>query len=432
MTTHQFSKNALIFILITICIDSIGLGIIIPSLPDLVAETAHVSRDDSTDYYKLILVIYAGMQFLSSPLVGNLSDRFGRRPILLMSVLGLGIDYVFMCFAPDIWWLVVGRALAGMFGASFTTAAAYIADISTNETRARNFGMIGAAFGVGFIIGPAIGGLVASWGLRAPFAVAAVLSLVNFLYGLFVLKESLPVEQRRAFDLKRANPLGAIRQLKRFARNKYLFVVIFLVMFSNMAVHALWNYYTNKKFGWDNMDVGISLAVVGVCFGLVQGGLSGYIVKKLGQKGAATLGMITLFIVTVGIGLIPYGWLMYASILPYALSGIIDPSIRSIVSAQTKQNEQGELQGIFTSLMSLAEIFGPLAMLSIYAASLDLGEKNSLFFGMAFYVAGGIVLGAFVLLRWTLKKYKEEKIEITENQVDNLELVEPQSVEIES
>src|SRR3989338_5574597 len=366
MTTQQFSKNALIFVLITICLDSIGLGIIIPSLPDLVAETAHVSKDASTNYYSLILIMYAFMQFLFSPLVGNLSDRFGRRPILLMSVCGLGIDYIFMCFAPDIWWLVVGRGLAGMFCASFTTAAAYIADISTDENRAQNFGMIGAAFGVGFIVGPAIGGLVATWGLRAPFAIAAVLSLVNFVYGLLVLKESLPADQRRKFDWKRANPLGAIKQIRRYAANKYLFLVMFLVLFSNMAVHALWNYYTDKKFGWDKLDVGISLAVVGVCIGVVQGGFS----------------------------------------------GIIDPSIRSIVSAQTESNEQGELQGIFTSMMSFAEIIGPLLMLWIYGKTLKLGDANPIFYGTAFYVAAGIVLIGFFLMRWAFTKRTVKKGEL--------------------
>lgn len=410
--TQQFSKNALIFILITICLDSIGLGIIIPSLPDLVAETAHVSKDASTGYYSLILIMYAAMQFLFSPLVGNLSDRFGRRPILLMSVFGLGIDYIFMCFAPDIWWLVIGRGIAGMFGASFTTAAAYIADISTDENRAQNFGLIGAAFGVGFIVGPAIGGLVSTWGLRAPFAIAAVLSLVNFLYGFFVLKESLPVSERRAFDIKRANPLGALKQIRRFAANKYLFLVMFLVLFSNMAVHALWNYYTDKKFGWDKLDVGISLAVVGVCIGIIQGGFSGKIVKKLGEKGAATLGMITLVFVTAGIGLIPYGWMMYAIIIPYALSGIIDPSIRSIVSGQTASNEQGELQGIFTSLMSFAEIIGPLIMLWIYASTLEIGNQYPIFYGTAFYVAAGIVLIGFILMRWAFRKGGREEQEV--------------------
>lgn len=305
-----------------------------------------------------------------------------------------------MCFAPDIWWLIVGRAIAGLLGASFTTAAAYIADISNDDNRAQNFGLIGAAFGVGFIIGPAIGGLVSNLGLRAPFAIAAILSLANFLYGFFVLKESLPEFDRRTFQWKRANPFGALLQLKRYASKKYLFLVTFLVLVSNMSVHSLWNYYTDKKFGWDKMDVGISLAIVGICVALVQGAFAGKIVKALGEKGAATMGMIVLVLVTAGIGLVPYGWMMYAIILPYALSGIIDPSIRSVVSGETANNEQGELQGIFTSLMSLAEIIGPIIMISIYAWSLPYGEKNPVWYGSAFYVSAGIALiGLFILRR---------------------------------
>ena len=411
-------RNALIFILITICIDSIGLGIIIPSLPDLVADTAHVSKDNSTGWFTLILITYAAMQFLFSPLIGNLSDHYGRRPILLMSVLGLGIDYVFMCFAPDIWWLLVGRAVAGMFGASFTTAAAYIADISNDDNRAGNFGLIGAAFGIGFIVGPAIGGLVSDWGLRAPFAVAAILSLVNFVYGFLVLDESLPATERRKFDWKRANPLGAIIQIAKFGSTKWLFLVTLLYIISNTAVHALWNYYTNKKFGWTPKDVGLSLAVVGVCFGVVQGVLAGVIVKKVGEKNGARIGMITMVLSTVFIGLIPYGWMMFVLMLPYAFSGIADPSIRSLVSSKTKSNEQGELQGIFTSLMSLAEIIGPPIMLAVYHASIPYGKQNNIWFGSAFFLAGGIALFAFFIMQWAFRK------------IDKLKTVNPEALAV--
>lgn len=399
MTTQQFSKNALIFILVTICIDSIGLGIIIPSLPSLIADASHLSIQESSKYSGPVLSTYALMQFLCSPLIGNLSDRFGRKPLILISLFGLGVDYVFMYFAPSLAWLVVGRAISGMFGASFTTAAAYIADISTDENRARNFGMIGAAFGVGFIVGPAIGGLISDWGIRAPFLVAAFFSLANFLYGLFFLKESLPADHRRAFEWKRANPAGAFLQMKRFERNKYLFLVIFLVLMANMAIHSVWNYYTMSRFGWTPKDVGISLAVVGVCFGLVQGGLAGVIVKKIGEKGAATLGIITLIFVTLGIGMLPYGWMMYVIILPYAFSGILDPSIRSIVSGQTARNEQGELQGIFTSLMSVAEIIGPVAMMWIFYQSTPYAKEEPVFYGMPFFAASLIAFVGFLVLR---------------------------------
>lgn len=425
MTTQTFSKNALIFVLITICIDSIGLGIIIPSLPSLIADASHMTIQASSKYSGPVLATYALMQFLFSPLIGNLSDRFGRRPLILIALLGLGVDYLFMYFAPSLMWLIIGRAISGMFGASFTTAAAYIADISTDENRARNFGMIGAAFGVGFIVGPAIGGLISDWGIRAPFLVAAFFSLANFIYGFFFLKESLPADQRRRFDWKRANPIGAFEQIRRFAKNKYLFLVIFCVLMANMAVHSVWNYYTISRFGWTIKDVGVSLAVVGVCFGLVQGGLSGVLVKKLGEKGAATLGMVTLIVVTAGIGLLPYGWMMYVIILPYAFSGIVDPSIRSIVSGQTARNEQGELQGIFTSLMSLAEIVGPLLMMWIFYTSTPYAKTEPIFYGSPFFVGAFIALVGFFVLRWVFRRVKNPVYEedlLDEEVVEVIEL----------
>lgn len=409
MTALETNKNALLFILITICIDSIGLGIIIPSLPALIADASGLSIAESSKYAGPVLSTYAVAQFLFSPLIGNLSDRFGRKPILMVSLLGLGIDFVFMYFAPTLAWLVVGRALSGMFGASFTTAAAYIADISTDENRAKNFGLIGAAFGVGFILGPAIGGLVSDFGVRVPFLVAAFFSLANFIYGMIFLKESLPINQRRKFEWSRANPIGALVQITRFKRNAYLFLVFFLVLLANMSVHSLWNYYSIARFGWTEKEVGISLAVVGVSFGLLQGALAGPIVKKMGEKGAATLGLITLVLVTTGIGLLPYGWMLYLIIIPYAFSGIFDPSVRSIISRQTAANEQGELQGIFTSMMSLAEIIGPVFMLFIFYKSTPIAKENPVFYGTPFFVAGLIAFMALILLRWVFSKKRVEE-----------------------
>ncbi len=252
-------KTALLFVLVTICLDSIGIGIIIPSFPTLIAETANVSLKESSQYFGWVMGAYAFMQFVFAPLIGNLSDRFGRRPVLLISVLGMGLDYLVMYFAPDLFWLVVGRAISGIFGASFTSAAAYIADISTPETTAKNFGMIGAAFGIGFVIGPAIGGLLTDFGPRAPFMAAAVFSLTNFIFGLIVLKESLPSNDRRVFDLKRANPFGAFRQMARFKKMKYLFVVTFMVLLTNFALHNTWNYFTMEKFGWTEKHTHSSL-----------------------------------------------------------------------------------------------------------------------------------------------------------------------------
>jgi DHA1 family tetracycline resistance protein-like MFS transporter len=302
----------------------------------------------------------------------------------------------------------MGRAVAGIFGASYTTAAAYIADISTQENRAQNFGMIGAAFGVGFIVGPAIGGLLSDFGPRAPFLAAAIFSLVNFVYGFFVLKESLPPSERRKFEWKRANPLGAILQMGRFKKMKYLFIVSFFLILTNMSVHSAWNYFSMSKFGWTAKEVGISLAVVGVCFGVVQGAASGLLVKKLGEKGAATLGLGVLFITLIGISFIPsdMGWMMYLIILPYALSGIVDPAIRTIVSSGTANNEQGELQGVFTSMMSLGEIIGPQLFMWIFYTSRKNYPNEDWSYGSPFLAASILAFAAFFLLRWTLKGFK--------------------------
>jgi MFS transporter, DHA1 family, tetracycline resistance protein len=421
MTTQQFSKNALIFILITIAIDSIGLGIIIPSLPSLVADATGMTVQESSKYGGLVMATYALTQFLFAPLIGNLSDRFGRKPIILLSLFGLGIDYVFMFYAPSLAWLVVGRAIGGMFGASFTTAAAYIADISTDENRARNFGMIGAAFGIGFIVGPAIGAAVSGFGIRAPFLVASFFTLANLIYGLLFLKESLPADHRRAFDLKRANPIGALIQIQRFARNKYLFLVTFLVLIANAAVHSLWSYYTMSRYSWGPKDVGISLAIVGVSIGLIQGGFSGVIFKKLGERKTTVVGLIILIITITGIGLLPYGWMMYVIILPYALSGISDAGIRSIVSGQTARNEQGELQGIFTSLMSVAEVIGPLFMFWVFYKTTPLAKENPIWYGSPFFVGGVIALVALVILRWVFSHVKKP---LEDELIDDVETAE--------
>ncbi len=395
------SKNALIFIFITIVIDSTGLGIIIPSLPSLVAEVANVSIDQSANYYGLILGSYAFMQFLFSPIIGSLSDKFGRRPILLMSLFGLGIDYVFMYFAPNLAWLVVGRCLSGMFGASFTTASAYIADISTQENKTKNFGMVGAAFGIGFIIGPAIGGLLGNFDIRAPFLFAAGLSLLNLIYGTVVLKESLPIENRREFSWKQANPIGAFFDLKKYKSFALVFIVLFLLYMGGMAIHSTWNYYTIEKFQWNINDVGLSLAAVGVCIAIVQGGLAGKISAKLGNEKTALLSMGLTFITMNAIAFATHSWMLYLFMLPYAFSGLSDPAIRAIMSNKTSESEQGELQGVITSVLSIAEIIGPPMMMAIFHLSARL--KNPVY-GMPFIVGSVFILSAVFLFRRIVRK----------------------------
>ena len=359
------SKNAMLFIFITIVIDATGLGIILPTLPDLIAETSDVALGESKMYAGYIAMVYAVMQFVFAPIMGGLSDRFGRRPVLLMSLLGLAVDYLIMFYAPSLTWLVIGRCISGMFGASYSTATAYIADISDDENRTKNFGMVGAAFGVGFIIGPAIGGVLGDVGIRVPFLFAAGLSFLNFIYGLLVLKETLAVENRRPFVLKRSNPIGSFIQILKYKELANMFFVIFMYHLAGTAIQHSWVYLTKEKFAWTELDVGISLAVVGVCVAVVQGGLAGIFAKKWGDVRTAYVGLVMFVLSTMGIGLAHEGWMLYALMLPYAFTGLAGPTIQAIMSKNTSASEQGELQGSITSIVSLSEIIGPILMMSL-------------------------------------------------------------------
>ena len=360
-------KAALGFIFITVLIDVIGLGIIIPVMPDLISKMIGGDMSTASSWGGVLGAVYASMQFLFAPVLGNLSDRYGRRPVLLASLLGFGIDYLFLAFAPGIWWLFIGRTIAGITGASFTTASAYIADISEPDKRAQNFGMIGAAFGLGFIIGPLIGGVLGQFGTRMPFYAAAALSLANFLYGYFILPESLPAEKRRAFDWKRANPLGSLRHLRKYPAVSGLILSLILVYISGHAVMSTWSFYGKEKFTWSNAVIGYSLAFVGIMVAFVQGLLIRKLIPKLGQEKSLYMG---LALYSVGMLLYAFaseGWMMFAFTVVYCLGGIAGPALQGIISAHVPANEQGELQGALTSLMSLTSVFGPLLMTNLFA-----------------------------------------------------------------
>jgi DHA1 family tetracycline resistance protein-like MFS transporter len=307
------------------------------------------------------------MQFICAPILGNLSDKYGRRPVLLFSLFGFGIDYIFLALAPSIGWLFIGRIIAGITGASFTTAAAYVADISTPDKRAQNFGMIGAAFGIGFIIGPLIGGILGQFGPRVPFIAAAILTLLNWLYGFFVLPESLPKENRRAFEWKRANPLGSLIQLRKYPAVAGLIISLTLVYIGAHAVQSTWSYYNIGKFNWDEKMVGYSLAFVGFMIALVQGGLIRLVIPKIGQEKSLYIG---LFLYSIGMLLFAFaseGWMMFVFSAVYCLGGIAGPAIQGIISSHVPSNEQGELQGALTSLMSATSIIGPLLMTNLFS-----------------------------------------------------------------
>ena len=395
---------AVFFIFITLLIDVTGFGIIIPVMPKLVmsliGEGATLSV--AARYGGWLISSYAVTQFFCAPIVGGLSDRFGRRPVLLGSLFGFGIDYLFLVFAPSIGWLFVGRIVAGAMGASFTTAGAYIADISTPENRAQNFGVVGAAFGLGFIIGPMIGGLLGDFGPRVPFMAAAGLTLLNWLYGFFILPESLKPENRRAFEWKRANPIGTLVSLWKYPVIAGMLVALTFVYVSAHAVQSNWSYYTIEKFGWTPTNIGISLAVIGFAFALVQGVLIRRIIPKLGQERSVYFG---LGFYSLGFLLFAFsteGWMMYAFTLVYCLGGIAGPAMQGVMSGVVPPNAQGELQGGFTSLMSATSIFGPPLMNNLFAYFTKPGGEIY-FPGAAMLLGAGLTIISVVLARRTLK-----------------------------
>ncbi len=404
LTMSQVRGNALMFIFITILIDVIGIGIIIPVLPKLITELTGGGMSEAARYGGWLMFAYAIMQFIFAPIIGGLSDRYGRRPVLLLSLFGLGIDYLFLAFAPTIGWLFVGRLLAGISGASFTTASAYIADVSPLEKRAQNFGLIGAAFGLGFIIGPVLGGLLGQFGSRAPFFASAALALLNWLYGYFILPESLSQENRRAFDWKRANPVGSLLQMRRYPVIIGLIGSLLCLYIAGHSSQSTWSYYTMEKFGWNEKWVGYSLGFVGLTIGLVQGLLTRVIIPKLGAVRSVFIGLCLSTIGFVGFALATQGWMMFALMIPFALGGIAGPSLQGIISGQVPPNEQGELQGALTGLISATSIVGPLLMTNLF--SWFTTPDAPVYFPGAPFMMGAIltVLGMILAIR-PLRKF---------------------------
>jgi DHA1 family tetracycline resistance protein-like MFS transporter len=421
----KIRRNAAMgFIFVTLLIDVIGFGIIIPVIPKLIEQLISGDLSKSSVYGGWLMFAYAFMQFLFAPVLGGLSDRFGRRPVLLIALLGLGLDYIFHAFAPSIVWLFVGRIIAGIGGASFTTASAYIADISTPEKRAQNFGLIGVAFGLGFIIGPVIGGIASHWGVRVPFYVAAAFTLLNFLYGYFFVPESLPKRLRRRFEWKRANPLGTLKQIKKYPVLAGLVTSLVLIYIAAHSVHSTWTYYTMLKFDWNATWVGYSLGFVGLLIAIVQGGLIRIVIPKLGQERSVFVGLL---LYSIGMCLFAFatkGWMMFAFLVPYALGGIAGPALQGIISAQVHPSEQGELQGALTSLMSVTSIVGPPIMNSMFTYFTNTGTP--LYFPGAPFVAGTILLvGSIIFALNPLSNLRlKTKAETTQNVIQQQKQVE--------
>lgn len=388
------NRKPLLFIFLTVVIDMMGLGLIIPVMPDVLVAFTHDLRDASL-YSGWLMFAYSITQFAFAPIIGGLSDRFGRKPVLILSLIGLGLDYVFTALAPSMVWLFVGRLIAGMCGASYTTASAYIADVSTGEDRAKNFGLIGAAWGLGFVLGPALGGLVSSFGVRAPFYAAAALALANSIFGIFFLPESLPPQSRRPFDLMRANPAGTLRQMLRYPALFGLFGAFFLLNLAGQVYPATWPFFTKSQLGWGPFEIGLSLAAFGLAGAGVQGLLTGSVIARLGEHAALRIGLLLETAAFVMFAFTTAGWVMFAIIVPASLSGIAQPAMHSLLSRDIPSSEQGELQGAITGLMSLTAIIGPVFHTSIFAWFS--GAQGPVSFpGAAFIAAALLAFGAFV------------------------------------
>jgi DHA1 family tetracycline resistance protein-like MFS transporter len=400
-------KTALLFIFITILVDVIGIGIILPIIPDLIMELTGEGNHMAIIYGMWLTTAFAGMQFLFSPVLGEISDKFGRRPILLLALFGLSIDYMIHAWAPTIAWLFLGRFLAGITGASFTVASAYIADVSTKENKAKNFGLIGAAFGVGFIIGPGIGGFFGEIDIRLPFYIAAGLTFANFLFGYFFVPESLAPENRREINFTKMIPGVSLVALRNY---KGLLLLIFAFFLANLAGQALpstWSYYGIERYDWNPRQIGISLMVVGLLVAIVQGFLVGVLVKKYGKRKIIIYGFLLW---TVGMFLFSFAkepWMLYAFLIPYALGGIAGPTVQGVISNQVSEKEQGILQGSITGLVSITAILGQLIFSPVFYFFIR-PEGTIYFPGAPYALAALFLLAAFMLAFTAIKRMNVE------------------------
>lgn len=361
-------NRALAFIFITVLIDAIGFGVVIPVFPDLIVRLTGRSLAHAAEVSGWIAFLYASIQFLMGPVIGGLSDRFGRRPVLLASLAAFSLDYLVMAYAPTLAWLVAARVVAGITGATFPTAYAYIADVTPAEKRGANFGIIGMAFGFGFIIGPALGGFVAKYGTEVPFLVSAGLAMANFVYGLFVLPESLPAGQRRPFQWRRANPVGALMRLKS-AHPVVLMLAatVFVWTLSYQSLYSIWSYHGQLRYGWTPEQVGWSLAAVGVTGAFVQGFLGRKLIPRFGQRRIIQVGLLSAVAGYSTYAMADAGWLVYLGIAVSACQGLVFPCLQGLMSAEMPPSEQGELQGAVASIQSLSAIIGPPLMTTVFA-----------------------------------------------------------------
>jgi DHA1 family tetracycline resistance protein-like MFS transporter len=387
-------RAATAFVLVTALLDILALGLVIPVLPALIREFAG-SEAHAGVWNGVLIALWAGMQFIASPVIGALSDRYGRRPVILVSVAGMAIDWMLMALAPDLWWLAAGRMIGGVTSSSFTTVYAYVADVTAPENRSRAYGYIGAAFSAGFVAGPVLGGLLGEISPRAPFWAAAAMSGLAFLYGAFVLPESLAHENRAAFSWARANPFGALKLLRSTGPLRRLAVVNFMLFFAH-HVFSIFVLYASARYGWSALQVGILFAFVGLLDVAVQGGLVGLVVKRLGERRTVIVGLAFGAVGLAAMGLAPTGYWFILAMIPNSLWGVAMPPLQSLMTQQVSETEQGQLQGANNSISALAGVASPLVFGFVYAATAGLGGQSGAdapYIGASF-VAAGLILAA--------------------------------------
>ncbi len=382
------------FILIAVLLDMAALGISITVLPELIGKLAGAAQAGWIN--GVFVGVWALVQFGCSPLLGALSDRFGRRPMLLISMLGLGLDYVVMALAPDLWWLLLGRLISGVTASSFSVCYAYVSDVTPEDGRAAAFGRLGMMFGLGFILGPAVGGLLGGISVRAPFWAAAAFSLANVVFGYLVLPESLLVRLRSPFAWRNANPLGSLRLLRSHRALSRLAVIHLLSQFAGSSIASVYVLYVVRRYGWSVQSVGLSLALVGVMVAVVQGLVVGRLTRRLGERRTMIVGIVAGAISLAGFGLSPVGWLIPVAILVFGLWGLQGPALQSLASRRVAATEQGQLQGALAALTSLSDGFGPFVFGALYSLTLSLAVAAP-FTGLSFLIGSGVLLVALAL-----------------------------------
>ena len=407
-------KHALIFVTITVFLDTMGFGIIMPIMPEYLTRLAGIDLSEASAISGYLMVSFAVTNFLFSPLLGGLSDSYGRRPILMVSLFFYGVSYLIAGFATALWVLFIGRFLTGVTSATYATASALIADVSPPEERAQNFGLLGLAFGLGFIFGPTIGGLIGAWDLRAPFFVAAALAFINTAYGFFFLQETLGKDTRRAFELKRANPLGALKQIRRYPILLGMIIGVFIFSIGHHVYPANWNFYAIEKFSWTPFEIGLSMGFVGLLAAIVQGGLIRIVIPKFGAVRCATFGLFCAATAYLGIAFATDTLSIYAWCVVSAFAGLSGPAITSIMSNQLPQNEQGELQGIMASAMSLASIIGPLLMTQTFTYFTS-PQAPIYLPGSAFIIAATLTVVALAIFLQQVRKLPPDTLNTQPN-----------------